>query len=143
MAEADPITAERDETAADPVELVKVGGEIYTLVVDYSVIKTITRLTGINPLMRHLISCMETEDGIEVCLWAMISQAGPNAEIPKDHRNLKRKTVAGWLEDIPFAVETATKMGLLWNKSVMRGDKKEEQPDGVEPEDENSDPPTG
>jgi hypothetical protein len=42
---------------------------------------------------------MDSPDGFEASLWAMLTQMGSKHEVPQDQRNIKREEVAQWFEE--------------------------------------------
>lgn len=102
----DPITTPNSEettpatdSIADPVVLFPLGEEQYQLVYDFNTNKSIARHLNINPMMQGLDVALSHPDGVEVILWACLSQMGPKHQVPKEQRHLKLKSVVEWLED--------------------------------------------
>jgi hypothetical protein len=91
----------------DPVVHLTVGEEVYQLLYDYSVAKAITRWTGVNPLITDLYDALKTPEGLEISLWAMLTQMGKKHNIPQDQRNLKREEVAEWCENLEWLITVA------------------------------------
>lgn len=104
-------TANKDTSKLDPTVELRVGEDIFVLVFDYKVATAITRLTGLSPLVRGLYPILETHpEGLEICLWAMLTQMGPKWAVPTDQRNLKREEIQEWFEDLGFAQECVLKL---------------------------------
>jgi hypothetical protein len=91
----------------DPVVHLPVGEEVYQLIYDYNVAKAIARWTGVNPLISTLYPALETPDGLEISIWACLTQMGKEHEVPQDQRNIKREEVVEWCHNLSWLIEIA------------------------------------
>lgn len=119
------------QSATDPaVELTLPDGEVVDLIYDYRVGQAITRLTGVNPLLRGPLAAMSTPDGIHVCIWACITQPGEKWNIPKDYRNYKLEQILQWCEeDFDFVDRGASAVIAAARAATSRTKKKDAPPD--------------
>lgn len=123
--ETTPATA--TETISDPVVLFPYNGEQYQLVYDFHVNKTIARHLGINPMMQGFDQAIQHPDGLEIILWACLSQMGLGHQVPKEQRHLKLKTVTEWIMDPDVYFDATRAVVHAFNKFQPKRQPKQEE----------------